>query len=173
MLWSRSLSVRLHACTKYATGKRLNRQRDKLQSYLNFLRELQKVIRQRLWLILVAGSLIALSGCGGESYPVSDVEGIVEVDKVPVEEGTVSFTPTAIGKAVSAEIRKGKYYAKSVPQGKNLVHLHAFRATGGTVVELGIKYPEMKNTIPEKYLMGIEVQVAESKMTHNFELKSN
>ena len=106
------------------------------------------------------------------SYPVSDVEGTVQVDKVPVEEGTVTFTPTVNGNAVSAEILNGKYLAKGVAQGKNLVLLHAFKETGGTVVELGIKYPEKKNQIPDKYMMGIDVQVAESKMTHNFDLTS-
>ena len=57
-------------------------------------------------------------------------------------------------------------------QGKNLVHVYAFKETGGTVVELGIKYPEKKNMIPDKYMMGIDVQVSDSKMNHNFELTS-
>jgi hypothetical protein len=123
-----------------------------------------------LWLLFLTGFCLATPGCGGAGYPVSDVEGTVQVDKAPVNEGTVTFTPTVSGIAISAEIRGGKYLAKGVAQGKNLVHLYAFKETGGTVVELGIKYPEKKNVIPDKYMMGIEVQVSESKMTHNFDL---
>ncbi len=125
--------------------------------------------RPRLWQLFL---LLAIAGCGGVGYPVSDVEGTVQVDKVPIEEGTVTFTPTVAGDAVSAEIRNGKYLAKGVAQGKNLVHLYAFKETGGTVVELGIKYPEKKNKIPDKYIMGIDVEVSESKMSHNFDLTS-
>ncbi len=125
-----------------------------------------------LRLLVLLFICLATAGCGGAGYPVSDVEGTIQVDKVAVEEGTVTFTPTAGGNAVSTEIQGGKYLAKGVAQGKNLVHIYAFKETGGTVVELGIKYPEKKNTIPDKYMMGIEVQVQDSKMAHNFDLTS-
>lgn len=126
----------------------------------------------KLMLLLLVVFLATAIGCGGAGYPVCDVEGTVQVDSVPVDEGSVIFTPKTGGEAISAEIHNGKYNAKGVAQGKNLVHVYAFKETGGTVVELGIKYPEKKNMIPDKYMMGIDVQVSDSKMNHNFELTS-
>lgn len=118
--------------------------------------------------------LLAIPGCGGDSFPLSTVEGSITVDGEPVPEGTVSFTPLEgeAGKPISADIRNGRYRSEQVPRGRNLVHLNAYLPTGGTFEEFGIEYPEMKNMIPESYMMGIELSVNEAAMSHDFELTS-
>jgi hypothetical protein len=126
---------------------------------------------------LGAGGLLiclAAAGCGGSAFPVSTVEGTIAVDGTPVPSGTISFNPLAsnTGQAISAEINEGKYRSTKVPRGKSLVIISAFQDTGEKHVEFGITYPKLKNVIPEKYHSGIELEVNEPMLTHNFELVS-
>jgi hypothetical protein len=124
--------------------------------------------------MVVAWTLWAVSGCGASAYPVSTVEGTVAVDGVPIESGTVSFSPleSNTGQAISAEINAGMYRSEKVPRGKSLVIISAFKDIGEKHVEFGITYPKLKNMIPEKYAAGIELNVDAPKLTHNFELVS-
>jgi len=118
--------------------------------------------------------LLALAGCSGSAYPVSTVEGTIAVDGVPLEEGSLSFSPleSNAGQAISAEIKAGKYRSDKVPRGKSLVIVSSFKDIGEKHVEFGITYPKLKNMVPEKYAAGIELNVDAAKMTHNFELES-
>jgi hypothetical protein len=119
-------------------------------------------------------SLLAAAGCGGNAFPVSTVEGTVAVDGVPIEAGTLNFTPLAsnTGQAISTEIRDGKYRSDKVPRGRSLVIISAFKDVGEKHVEFGITYPKLKNLVPEKYQSGIELDVDAPTLTHNFELVS-
>jgi hypothetical protein len=115
--------------------------------------------------------VVQLAGCGN-SGNLSTVEGMVTVDGKPVPKGNVSFSPLDGGQAVSVDIVEGRYRAEAVARGPNRAHLNAFYLTGGTFVEFGIEYPEEKNLIPEKYLAGIDVEVTEASVQHDFELTS-
>ena len=119
-------------------------------------------------------ALTAAVGCGGSGFAVSTVEGRIAVDGKPVAEGTISFSPleSNTGQAVSAEIKEGKYRSTKVPRGKSLVMISAFQDIGEKHVEFGITYPKLKNVIPEKYHAGIELEVNEPTLTHDFELVS-
>ncbi len=119
------------------------------------------------WLVLP----LLFAGCG-DSAALSTVEGNVTVDGKPVPKGTVSFSPLNGGQAVTADIVDGKYLAQKVTRGPNRAHLNAFYLTGGKFVEFGIEYPEEKNLIPNKYLAGIDVEVKDASMVHNFDLTS-
>ena len=128
----------------------------------------------KMGVCLLLVSLLAVAGCGGSAYPVSTVDGAVAVDGVPIEEGTLSFSPleSNTGQAISANIKAGKYRSDKVPRGKSLVIISAFKDVGEKHVEFGITYPKLKNMIPEKYATGIELNVDAPKMTHDFELLS-
>jgi len=115
--------------------------------------------------------VVPLAGCGN-SGNLSTVEGMVTVDGKPVPKGNVSFSPLDGGQAVSVDIVEGRYRAEGVARGPNRAHLNAFYLTGGTFVEFGIEYPEEKNLIPEKYLAGMDVEVTEPVVQHDFELTS-
>ena len=128
----------------------------------------------KMGVCLLLVSLLAVAGCGGSAYPVSTVDGAVAVDGVPIEEGTLSFSPleSNTGQAISANIKAGKFRSDKVPRGKSLVIISAFKDVGEKHVEFGITYPKLKNMIPEKYAAGIELNVDAPKMTHDFELLS-
>lgn len=115
--------------------------------------------------------VVQFFGCGS-SGNLSTVQGVVTVDGKPVPKGNVSFSPLDGGQAVSVEIVDGRYRADSVARGPNRAHLNAFYLTGGSFFEFGIEYPEEKNLIPEKYLAGIDVEVTEPEVQHDFELRS-
>src|SRR5262245_24811771 len=118
--------------------------------------------------------LFLTAGCGGAKFAVSTVEGSVRVDGKPIPAGQVIFSPLAsnAGQAVSAEIRDGKYRCTKVPRGQLLVHISAFEDRGDKHVESGITYPKLTNLIPEKYHLGIELNVDAPTLTHDFELAS-
>jgi hypothetical protein len=128
----------------------------------------------RLGAVTLFGCLLTATGCGGNRFPVSTVEGTVSVDGEPVGEGSVIFTPleSNTGQAIAAEIRDGKYHSKKVPRGKSLVMINAMKDIGEKHVEFGITYPKPKNLVPEKYRSGIELNVDAPTLKHNFELES-
>jgi len=122
---------------------------------------------ESICLVMLTCSLLV--GCSDSSL-FSTVEGKVKVDDKAIPKGQIIFSPLDGGQAVSADILDGLYRAKKVPRGANRVHLNAFYLTGKTFMELGIEYPEEKNLIPQKYLMGIELNISEPLVSHDFEL---
>ena len=125
-------------------------------------------------LVVATVGLLVAAGCGGSAYPVSTLDGTVAVDGVPIESGTLSFSPleSNTGQAISAEIKAGKYRSAKVPRGKSLVMISAFKDIGEKHVEFGITYPKLKNMIPDKYAAGIELNVDAPRLTHDFDLVS-
>lgn len=127
--------------------------------------------------MVLAGCLLFLGGCGFGSGLT--LKGTVAVDGVPVEKGTISFTPvaTGAGEAVAAEIKDGKYVARNIPPGKTRVEFHAQRETGKMITSTdaaeGSTHPEIVNLIPMNFRQGIEITLIESDTTQNFDLASH
>jgi|688.fasta_scaffold74620_3 hypothetical protein len=75
---------------------------------------------------LVAMTLLFLAGCGASTATVS---GTVSYDGTAIEKGMVTFTPEGTaGSVVGAEILAGKYVAKGVAPGKNIVQVVAVKS---------------------------------------------
>jgi hypothetical protein len=74
---------------------------------------------QRTCLSFVLASLLLATavGCGG----VGNVSGEVKVKDKPVLDGVIIFRQVSTKKAVSAEIKDGKYSATKVPTGEAVV----------------------------------------------------
>ena len=121
---------------------------------------------------LIAGLVILASGCGKSGPPTSRVEGSVTLDGKPLEKGTISFVclENDRGGSAAGKIVAGKYDVADVPRGKVRVGFHAVRSTGRmTSIPGGPPMPEIINVIPEKYRMGVEVEVAEPNVHRDFQ----
>jgi hypothetical protein len=121
-------------------------------------------------LLVVAGG----SGCGGWGMPTTHLEGRITLDGQPVKEGNVSFIPLQAnhGRGTTAIISEGRYSARDVPLGKVRVHFNATKATGRTVIVSDTSMPEIIDVIPEKYRVGMEIEVAAGQVQRDFELDS-
>lgn len=88
--------------------------------------------------LAVLGVLLigAMSGCGGDD-PLGRraVSGIVTLDEVPLEEGSISFEPMDGGRTSSGGvIRNGRYVIardQGLPPGKYRVEIHAVKPGTG------------------------------------------
>lgn len=79
-----------------------------------------------LWGNVVALAVFFLTGCGGSTATVT---GNVSYDGSAIEKGMVTFTPEGTaGSVVGAEIVAGKYTAKGVAPGKNIVQVVAVKS---------------------------------------------
>lgn len=76
--------------------------------------------------ILLCLALIAsLTGCGS---PLATVQGTVSYEGSPIEKGMITFTPVdGKGAVVGCNIENGKYLAKDVTPGKNLLTVAAVK----------------------------------------------
>jgi hypothetical protein len=126
--------------------------------------------RPLAYLGICAGAL--LCGCSGyKSAPqVARLEGSATYHGWPVENGGVSFSPLAGGKAVWAPFVNGRYVAADVPLGTVRVTIHAMRETGQTVSKFGTKIPEEVSIVPDKYRQGMNIEVIGDKLDLNFNL---
>lgn len=138
----------------------------------------QKCRQSLVFLACVALLAVSATGCGrSDSLNAGAVEGTVTLDGVPLEEGTISFTPTAgtVGPAAYGGIINGKYAIAAAPRGpvlgKHKVQIEAYRDLGeksndGT--------PIKEQVVPEQYnrLTTLVADVAKGTATLNFDLKS-
>ncbi len=87
---------------------------------------MNKSFKSSSTLALLVCSLITLVlGCGS---PTGSVEGIVTYDGAPIEKGMITFTPVeGKGVVVGCEIQNGKYIAKGVSPGKNVLTVAAVK----------------------------------------------
>ncbi len=118
-------------------------------------------IRQLTLLIVIGGTAAVNAGCGSSGPPRVAVSGTVTLDGRPIEQGAISFVPTADSKQPSAgaEIAAGEYSipAASGPSaGKYKVEIRWSKPTGKQI-ELGSPAPpgtlvdEVKEAVPAKY----------------------
>lgn len=135
-------------------------------------------MKNRWCAAIVAWSML-VGGCGGGGVSTVTLEGAVSVDGTPAEKGLISFTPlkSGAGKAVSAEIRDGRYRAEKVPVGRVLAQFNAVKETGKMIqdndpAEAGASYPETINLIPQKHRSGVEITLSETETKHDFALTS-
>lgn len=129
------------------------------------------------WYAAIAVLSVLVAGCSGASGPTVTFEGVVSVDGTPVDQGAISFTPvqSGAGKAVSVEIRDGRYRAENVSVGRTHVQFHAVRETGKMIhsndpAEGGGAYPEIISVIPAKHQAGIDVTLTDTEKTRDFRL---
>lgn len=118
-----------------------------------------------------------LAGGCGESrpqYPAARLEGSVTLNGAVLATGTIQFHPQEAnhGPVVQAEIHEGRYVAATVPLGKVLVILNATKPTGKMITGYSEPYPEMVSLIPEKYRLGIPIQVTGDNAAQDFPLTS-
>ncbi|MCY2987273.1 MAG: hypothetical protein NTY19_05325 [Planctomycetota bacterium] len=126
-----------------------------------------------LLLLVVSGT----TGCGSSGdLKRAAVEGSVTLDGTVLEEGTISFLPTAgtTGPAGYSQIVQGKYSidARSGPAvGKNLVQILAYRDLGNKTAE-GEAYKNQ--VVPDKYNSAstLVVETTQGKNSRSFDLKS-
>jgi len=135
--------------------------------------------------LLSATLAIALClGCGnGDGLNRASVEGKVSLDGTPVEEGTISFAPTAGTKGPTAggTIENGRYSisaAKGPVVGRYRVELHAPRKTGKKIqapmAPAGTMTDEVGDAMPPQYNMTstLEKEVKAGRNQIDFDLKS-
>lgn len=121
---------------------------------------------------------LCLTGCGksGPASPTTTLEGMVRLDGQPVPEGVISFLPQGKKQApaTKADIREGRYSAQQVPIGPVLVMIRAPKKTGKieSIPQSKSQYEEVVETIPQKYLSGIPLDVTEDMKTKDFDLSS-
>jgi hypothetical protein len=102
------------------------------------------------------------------------VEGSVTVDGKPLEKGTINFSTKEQGggPSATAEIVAGRYQADGVPRGKVLVFFVGTKDTGKQIPFMGKMVPEFVNVIPEKFRMGVDIDITEASMRKDFDMKS-
>lgn len=130
------------------------------------------------FLSLVVFSTLSLCGCSDPDVPRGSVEGKVSFNGTAVEQGTISFIPTAgtKGPATYATIKDGHYVVGAADHGpvlgKHQVKIEAFR-------DMGKKHPQgggplLEQVIPDKFNKAttLVVEIAKGPNTQNFDLSS-
>ena len=80
---------------------------------------------QRLFLLILTLLPTLIIGCGS---PSATVQGTVSYEGAPIEKGMVTFTPVdGKGVVVGCDIQNGRYTAKGVSPGKNVVTVAAVK----------------------------------------------
>jgi hypothetical protein len=106
---------------------------------------------------LICWWLAASGGCGNTGSSGVAVSGRVTVDAVPVENGTISFSPTdgASGPTAGASIENGVYSIsgdQGPAKGMNLVAIYGGRKTGKQVrSRRGALVDQVISVVPERY----------------------
>lgn len=117
--------------------------------------------------LLLCATPLLLAGCGqGPGYPSATLSGVVTLDGVRIEKGSITFYPaaaTGAGSGGSAEITNGEYVVENVPLGTVSFTFSALVKTGRMVEDLGRQVPEQVNPIPVRYREeGIDREIAKS-----------
>lgn len=125
---------------------------------------------------VIAGLLLAVTGCGGApaAKPSGKVEGIVTFEGKPVEAGNVSLElKEGGGGALVALGAGGKFTIPEVPVGNYLVSVTPVELTPDDVQD-GKTAPPSDN-IPEKYRSGqtseLTLEVKQGANTLNIDMK--
>lgn len=126
---------------------------------------------------VVAGAILAMAlqtGCGGRS--LRTISGTVTFDGVPVESGSMLFTPQGEGTTEGCSIVDGKYSATISP-GVSKVDINASKPhptkTTPNVEPDKPPVPAMVEYNPDIYNAKTTLTVDTSEgSTHNFELKT-
>jgi hypothetical protein len=134
---------------------------------------------RRVFLAILCCACATAVGCEGGSKPgTARLQGKITIDGQPPPPGalgTISFRATGPGQAssTSAEIIDGEYDCPDVPQGDVTVFIQLVQPTGKTIDEGGRQYPELRNLVPSKYDLGINLEISGSNPNQNFELATN
>jgi hypothetical protein len=123
--------------------------------------------------------VVCVSGCGGPADDLhrSTVQGVVTLDGEPLEDGTISFTPTGTtsGPASYGGIVNGKYVLRAGDRGPVLgthkVQIEAFRDRGQKAND---GTPVKEQVIPGRYNQQttLTAEVSKADNTQDFALTS-
>lgn len=118
-----------------------------------------RIVVVRSSLILLS-ALLLLSGCSDEQ--LAEVSGTVTVGGVPVEEGSMTFTPAdGQGRTAGCPIKGGKYSAQ-VPLGKMQVSITVPIVVGKKKLYNTPESPEgnlYAESLPDKYNSKTELEL--------------
>jgi hypothetical protein len=103
--------------------------------------------------LLAAILFVLVAGCSDKR--TAEVSGMVRVDGVPVEKGSITFFPVdEQGQTSGSPIKDGKYRATKVSTGVMLVQITDERVTGQKKLydtpDSPVR-PTYKNILPDKY----------------------
>jgi hypothetical protein len=138
-------------------------------------------IRILAWLCVVACLMETVTGCGGDSRRAT-VQGKITLDNVPLETGTISFTPIDgnTGPTAGGAIKDGYFSITAVKgpaTGWNLVAIHSSKKTGKQIADPilhGQKVDEVVSVVPEQYNVRstLKRELTSGKNVLDFELSS-
>jgi hypothetical protein len=131
------------------------------------------MLMRSLWLVIAV--LVLVAGCGKSEPTTTSLVGQITVDGKLILDGRINFVPLDAnrGRGATAAIARGRYMAPDVPLGRVRVYFNATKATGRTVIVSDLPMPEVISLIPEKYRVGMEIEVKRGQDRQDFNLDSH
>jgi hypothetical protein len=132
-------------------------------------------------LLIVASYLASLVGCGGDGLSRQAVSGTVNVDGMPLQQGTINFQPLEKGVGSGSSIEGGKYALagkNGLPVGKYRVTINApVPGTGGKAdlsAPPGAPPAPPQELIPPDWNENSEhkIDITSGKNEHNFDVQT-
>lgn len=125
--------------------------------------------------------VLCLGGCSGGSasqQATAHLQGSVTLNGKPLDPGVtgaVIFRTTGQGQApmVSVPVANGRYDSPATPMGPVRVSFSLEKPTGKFIQSERTTQPneEKVNIVPEKYGMGIEMEIKEDNLQQDFDLQ--
>ena len=130
--------------------------------------------------IILAAAVLSLFGCGNDGQQLGS-EGTVQLDKAPLQEGYITFTPQldTSGPSAGSRIENGRFSIESEGGtfvGTFRVEITAMRKTGRKISDpIGQLVDELEQYLPARYNKQSELTAKVTKEGPNkfeFELQS-
>ena len=133
-------------------------------------------VRTAGWLAVAAIAVAGAIGCGGDGKATAHLQGTVTLDGKPLPNdatGSLIFQPVGgQGKPVTVPIdNDGNYDSPNTPMGQVRVTFNIQQPTGPEyTTDRGTKARDIKNIVPEKSLLGRDLEVTGDNSSQNFDL---
>jgi hypothetical protein len=102
---------------------------------------------QRFALVVLAGSVLPLVGCGGKERKTAVVRGTLTYNGKPVPNGTISFVPES-GPAATGEIQSNGTYSLTTYRNGDGAVLGKHKVIIVAMEDMSGKLPEARNPLP-------------------------
>ena len=128
-------------------------------------------------LVLLLTLVMECCGCGQGGGDTVHLAGKVTLDGKPLPAGaraSITFRPNDPKvKAVTMPIVDGKYDSPQTPKGAFKASFEINVPTGKKLMSdrTGEQYDETQNVVPPKYQQGIELNVTDDNLAHDFNLE--